>query len=69
MSRLSAIVTTFNEAGQIEETLRRLSFADEVLVVDSFSTDGTPDIARKCGATVLQHEYESPSAQKNWAIP
>lgn len=69
MSRLSAIVTTFNEAEQIEETLRRLSFAEEVLVVDSFSTDGTPDIARGCGAKVLQHAYESPAAQKNWAIP
>lgn len=69
MNRLSAIVTTFNEAEQIEETLRRLAFADEVIVVDSFSTDDTADIARRCGATVLQHEYESPSAQKNWAIP
>ncbi len=69
MSRLSAIVTAFNEAGRIEETLGRLRFADEVLVVDSFSTDGTPDIAASCGATVVQHEYESPAAQKNWAIP
>jgi glycosyltransferase involved in cell wall biosynthesis len=66
---LSAIVTTLNEASQIEETLRRLAFADEVLVVDSFSTDGTPDIARAQGAHVLQHEYTSPAAQKNWAIP
>jgi len=69
MSRLSAIVTTFNEAERIGETLRRLSFADEVLVVDSFSTDGTPEIARGCGAKVVQHGYESPATQKNWAIP
>ncbi len=69
MSRLSAIVTTFNEAGRIGATLERLAFADEVLVVDSFSTDGTPDIARALGVRVLEHEYESPAAQKNWAIP
>ena len=69
MSGLTAIVTALNEAGQIEECLRRLAFADEVMVVDSFSSDGTPDIARQCGARVLQHEYESPAAQKNWAIP
>ena len=69
MSRLSAIVTTFNEAAHVEECLRRLAFADELIVVDSFSTDATPDIARACGARVLQHEYESPAAQKNWAIP
>ena len=69
MSGLSAIVTTFNEAGQIEECLKRLAFADEVLVVDSFSTDRTRDFARTHGARVVQHEYESPAAQKNWAIP
>ncbi len=69
MSRLTAIVTTFNEAAHVEECLGRLAFADELIVVDSFSTDGSPDIARACGARVVQHEYESPAAQKNWAIP
>jgi glycosyltransferase involved in cell wall biosynthesis len=68
MSRLTAIVTTLDEAQRIGETLRRLDFADEVLVVDSFSTDGTDRIAREHGAQVVQHEYESPAAQKNWAI-
>jgi len=68
MNGLSAIVTTYNEADIIGDTLARLSFADEVVVVDSFSTDGTPDIARRAGARVVQHEYESPAAQKNWAI-
>ena len=69
MSGVTAIVTALNEEGQIAECVRRLMFADEVLVVDSFSSDGTADIARECGARVLQHEYESPAAQKNWAIP
>ncbi len=69
MTDLTAIVTTFNEADHIEECLRQLALADELLVVDSFSTDGTPDIARRLGARVLQHEYGSAAAQKNWAIP
>ena len=69
MSRLSAIVTAYNEADIIGETLACLAFADEIIVVDSFSTDGTPDIARRHNARVLQHAYESPAAQKNWAIP
>jgi glycosyltransferase involved in cell wall biosynthesis len=69
MSGLSAIVTSYNEADIIGDTLARLSFADEIILVDSFSTDGTPDIARRSGARVLQHEYQSPAAQKNWAIP
>jgi glycosyltransferase involved in cell wall biosynthesis len=69
MSGLTALVTTYNEGDVIAETLRRLSFADEVLVVDSFSDDDTLEIAREAGARVLRHEYESPSAQKNWALP
>ena len=69
MSGLTALVTTYNEGSIISETLRRLSFADEILVVDSFSEDDTVEIARAAGARVLQHEYESPSAQKNWALP
>lgn len=68
MSRLSAIVTALNEAGSIRDCLASVSFADEVLVVDSFSTDGTPELAREAGAKVLQHEYASPAAQRNWAV-
>jgi glycosyltransferase involved in cell wall biosynthesis len=44
-------------------------FADEILVVDSFSTDRTLEIARKYATRVLQHEYENSAAQKNWSIP
>ncbi len=69
MAPITAIVTTFNEEGNIGECLDSLKFADEILVVDSFSTDGTVRVAREKGATVLEHEYVSPSAQKNWAIP
>jgi glycosyltransferase involved in cell wall biosynthesis len=68
LPRLSAIVTTLNEAAHIRECLACLAFAGDVLVVDSFSTDGTPELAREAGAKVLQHEYLSPAAQRNWAI-
>jgi glycosyltransferase involved in cell wall biosynthesis len=66
---ITAIVTTFNEEANIGDCLDSLRFADEILVVDSFSEDGTVDIARQHEATVLVHEYLSPAAQKNWAIP
>lgn len=69
MAPLTAIVTTFNEEENIGECLDSLRFADEILVVDSFSTDDTVRVARERGATVLEHEYVSPAAQKNWAIP
>jgi len=68
MASISAIVTTLNEEQRIAECLGRLAFADEVLVVDSFSTDRTAEIAGKHGARLLQHEYRSPASQKNWAL-
>jgi glycosyltransferase involved in cell wall biosynthesis len=68
MPGLTAIVPTLDEAENIAECLARLQIADELLVVDSFSSDGTAEIAARHGARVLQHEYTSPSAQKNWAL-
>jgi glycosyltransferase involved in cell wall biosynthesis len=67
--KLSAIVTSFNEEVNIRECLDSLGFADEVLLVDSFSTDRTLDIARQIpGVRVLQREYFGSAAQKNWAM-
>ena len=68
-TRVTAIVPTYNEAANIAECLEGLRWADEILVVDSFSDDGTPEIARACGARVVQHAYENSARQKNWAIP
>ena len=67
--RVTAIVPTFNEAANIVDCLRSLQWADEILVVDSFSTDGTAGLARKLGARVIEHEYGNSAAQKNWTIP
>lgn len=53
----------------IEGCLASVRFADEIMVVDSFSTDGTLAIARKYTDRILQHEYINSAAQKNWAIP
>jgi glycosyltransferase involved in cell wall biosynthesis len=69
MPKLTALIPCYNEAGNIEDCLRSVSFADEVLVVDSFSTDGTPDLARGLCTRLLQHEYVNSATQKNWAIP
>jgi len=66
---LSVIIPTFNEEENIEECLASVSFADEVMVVDSFSTDRTAEIARARGARLIQHEYVNSATQKNWAIP
>ena len=66
---LTVIVTTFNEAVNIEACLRSVQWAVEILVVDSGSTDATVALARPLADQVLDHTYESPARQKNWAIP
>ena len=67
--KLSAIIPCFNEEKNIEACLKSVVWADEILVVDSFSTDATLDIARRYTDRILQHEYLYSAAQKNWAIP
>jgi glycosyltransferase involved in cell wall biosynthesis len=67
--KLTAIVTTLNEEGNIADCLATLSFADEILVVDSFSTDRTVPIASAVpNVRLLQHEYAGNGPQCNWAM-
>lgn len=69
MRKLTAIIPTGNEAHNIAEAIESVRFADEILVVDSFSTDQTVEIAQRAGAKVIQREYGYSASQKNWAIP
>jgi len=66
---LSVIVPCFNEETVIAECLESVKFADELVLVDSFSTDRTLEIARRYTNRILQHEFWSHGAQNNWAIP
>ena len=65
---ITAIIPTLNEESCIGGAIRSVSFADEVIVIDSFSTDGTLEIAEKNGAKVIQREFDDFSSQKNYAI-
>jgi len=67
--KLTVIIPTFNEERNIRQAVESASFADEVMVVDSFSTDATTSIAREMGVRLLEHEYINSATQKNWAIP
>lgn len=68
MPSLSVAVITFNEAANIARCLRSVEgLADEIVVVDSFSTDDTPAIAAGLGARVLQRAWPGYSAQREWA--
>lgn len=66
---LSVIIPTFNEEENLPGCLDSVAFADDVLVVDSFSEDSTPKIARERRVRFVQHEYVNSATQKNWAIP
>lgn len=67
--KLTVLVPAYNEEELIGDCLESVKWADEVFVVDSFSTDRTAEIARSCGARIVQHEYVNSATQKNWAIP
>jgi glycosyltransferase involved in cell wall biosynthesis len=67
MPSFSATITTLNEAENIARTIRSLAMADEIVVVDSGSTDATVEIARQLGARVVHHQWEGFAAQKNFA--
>jgi glycosyltransferase involved in cell wall biosynthesis len=69
MEKLTVIIPCKDEADNMEEVLASVQWADEILVVDSFSTDDTVTIARKYTDRILEHKYENSAAQKNWTIP
>ena len=67
MPKLSVTVITLNEAAHIGACLQSVAWADDVLVVDSGSIDGTPDLARARGARVIVRDWPGYAAQKNFA--
>ena len=65
---VSILIPTYNEACNLATCLKSVAWACEVLVVDSYSQDGTPDIVIDHGAQFFQHTFENYAAQKNWAL-
>ena len=68
MAKLSVIIPTFNEEAFLEDALFSVVFADEIIVIDSFSTDATPGIAKKYATKFLQRKFDNFSNQKNCAL-
>jgi glycosyltransferase involved in cell wall biosynthesis len=67
--RPTVILLSFNSENTLGATITSAhKVSDEIFVVDSFSTDGTVELARSRGATVVQHSFEHYGAQRNWAI-
>ena len=67
-SPLSVVLITLNAAGQLAECLASVAFADEVVVVDSGSTDGTVAVAERYGARVVAKEWLGYGRQKQFAV-
>jgi len=65
---LSVILITKNESANIRACLESLAWADEIIVVDSGSTDDTAELARQFGARVYVHDWPGFGAQKNRAL-
>lgn len=68
MTKITAIIPTFNEESNIQKALDAVSFADEIIVIDSFSTDKTIAIVQKTKAIIVQRAFDNFSNQKNFAI-
>ena len=67
-ARLSAVLITRNAATIIDACFESLAFADEIVIVDSASSDGTLEIARRRGARVVQKEWLGYGRQKQFAV-
>lgn len=65
---LSACIITYNEADRIEACLRSLGFCDEIIVVDSHSTDATRELAARLGARVIERDWPGYRSQKQFAV-
>ena len=66
--KISATIITFNEEANIKDACESVAWADEILVVDSNSTDATREIAEACGARVIVNPWPGFGAQKQFAV-
>ena len=66
--KLAAVILTKNAAKHIGDCIETLGFADRVVVSDSYSDDGTAELARQAGATVLQRPFDNFAGQRNAAM-
>lgn len=67
--KITALLITYNEIFHIEDVLKNIDFVDEIIVVDSFSTDGTVEKAKEStNVKVIQRIFENYTDQKSFAL-
>ncbi|MGA6828433.1 glycosyltransferase family 2 protein [Nitrospira sp. NS4] len=65
---VSILILTLNEEANLPECLGSVQWSDDIVVLDSFSSDGTVKIAEGMGARVVQRRFDNWSAHQNWAL-
>ncbi len=69
MVKISAVIITYNEEKNIVRCIDSVStIADEIVVIDSFSKDGTKELCLSKGVTFVEHQFRSHIDQKNYAV-
>jgi (heptosyl)LPS beta-1,4-glucosyltransferase len=68
MSKIIAAILTKNEAGHISDCIKSIHWADEIMLEDSFSDDGTVEIAQKLGAQIFQNKFVNFAEARNTAL-
>ena len=68
MSKISVYIIAFNEAEKVAATIESARWADEIIVVDSWSTDSTAEIASQLGARVVQVKFQGFGDLRNQAL-
>ena len=69
LTKISVVIITYNEAHNISRCVDSVAgIAEEILVVDSFSTDRTVEICKKKGVRIATHAFEGHIEQKNYAV-
>jgi glycosyltransferase involved in cell wall biosynthesis len=68
MTKITAIIPTLNEEIHLKDAINSVGFADEIIVIDSFSTDKTLEIAEKMNVKIIKRKFDNFSSQKNYAI-
>ncbi len=67
-ANVTAIIPTLNEEINIKKAIESVSFANEIIVIDSFSTDKTVELAKKFDVKIIKRKFDNFSSQKNYAI-
>ena len=66
--KISTLIICFNAERTIRKTLNSIGWSDEIIVVDSFSTDRTPDICKEFDLKFIQKEWQGFGKQRRWAV-